>query len=667
MNEDITVFTKAVKNQFDEMSKRALYRVDIDKQELWELYLKSFPAGTDPVYKTRTEHDCNCCKNFIRDVGNVVAIVDGKIQTIWDTEIPTFYGEISKVMSERVKQGKIVDVFSHRESKAGAATTLQKLEKGVKSWNHFFCTIPKSYVNVSPDKMNEMRTTVQVFERGLNEITDEALSIVLELIEQGSLYRGDEFKAGVAQFKTFKKKFASLNEEQKSVFLWENYATHGARIKNTVIGTLLEDLSSDKEIDIAVRSFEQKVAPSNYKRPVALVTKGMIAQAMKTIEELGIEESLYRRFGTPEDLSVNNVLFADRSTSAVMKGGLKSMLMDSVKDTGEYSRVEEIHIDDFIKNVLPTVQEMEVKFENRHVNNLMSLIAPKNPDSPKILKWNNNFSWSYNGNVTDSIKERVKNAGGNVTGVLRLSLSWYNFDDLDLHVVEPKGNHIHFRNKSNPVTSGQLDVDMNAGGRNSRTPVENITWTSKAKMQKGKYHLYVNNFCRREDSAPGFVVETECDGVVTTYSYSAAVRNNENITVITFHWDGEKMTDIEVGKNITNTAAPQEVWGISTEKFHKVKILTISPNHWDGQAIGNKHYFFIMEKCLNDTPPRGIYNEFLTGELEKHRKVFEMIGEKTRCEVSDNQLSGIGMSSTQRNSLLCRLKGNFDRVVNIKF
>lgn len=664
--EDITVFTKAVKKQFDKMAKDQLYRVDIDKQSLWELYLKSFPEGTNPIYKERTEHDCNCCKNFIRDVGNVVAIENGKIVTIWDIEIPTFYNDVAKELSAYVKQGKIVDLFTHREKKAGAEKSLQQLEKGVKSWNHFFCDVPTNYVNVSPDKMNDVRTTVQVFERGLNEISDEAITIVLELIEQGSLYRGDEFKQPLSQFKTLKKKYNSLKGD-KSVFLWENYTTNGARIKNTVIGTLLEDLTADVEIDKAVKSFETKVAPFNYKRPVAIVTKGMIEQATKKIAELGIEESLYRRFAVPEDLSVNNVLFANRDTSSVMKDGLKDMLMKTVTDKGDYSKVEEIDIEDFIKNVLPNIQEMEVKVENRHINNLMSLIAPKNPDSPNIMKWNNNFSWSYNGNVTDSIKERVKSAGGNVNGVLRISLSWFNFDDLDLHVIEPYKNEIYYSNKMNAKTTGRLDVDMNAGGGHTRNAVENITWLDKRRMEKGTYKVFVRNFSKRESIDVGFTVEVECNGKIDTYTYTKAVANNTNVTVLSFNWDGDKMTDIEPGKDITNTAIPQEVWGITTEKFHKVNIMTISPNHWDDQKIGNKHYFFILDKCLNDTPPRGIYNEFLLGEFDKHRKVFEMIGEKTRCEDSDKQLSGIGVSSTQRNNILCKVKGNFNRTLNIKF
>ena len=37
--------------------------------------------GTNPVYITNTEHDCSCCKNFINNLGLVVAIKDVLQQT----------------------------------------------------------------------------------------------------------------------------------------------------------------------------------------------------------------------------------------------------------------------------------------------------------------------------------------------------------------------------------------------------------------------------------------------------------------------------------------------------------------------------------------------------------------------------------------------------------
>ena len=68
---DFAVLQKAVQKKIDSMIKEsALYEVDTDRECLWNLYLSSFPEGTNPIFKTRTEHDCNCCKNFIRDMGS---------------------------------------------------------------------------------------------------------------------------------------------------------------------------------------------------------------------------------------------------------------------------------------------------------------------------------------------------------------------------------------------------------------------------------------------------------------------------------------------------------------------------------------------------------------------------------------------------------------------
>ena len=42
----------------------------------------------------------------------------------------------------------------------------------------------------------------------------------------------------------------------------------------------------------------------------------------------------------------------------------------------------------------------------------------------------------------------------------------------------------------------------------------------------------------------------------------------------------------------------------------------LSPNYWDNNSVGNKHWFFVLEGIKNDKPTRGIYNEFLSAELE---------------------------------------------------
>ena len=51
----------------------------------------------------------------------------------------------------------------------------------------------------------------------------------------------------------------------------------------------------------------------------------------------------------------------------------------------------------------------------------------------------------------------------------------------------------------------------------------------------------------------------------------------------------------------------------------------------------------------------------------EHKRVFEALGSKMRVESSDEQLSGVGFSSTKRNSLVCKLEGSFTRTVKILF
>ena len=92
-----------------------------------------------------------------------------------------------------------------------------------------------------------------------------------------------------------------------------------------------------------------------------------------------------------------------------------------------------------------------------------------------------------------------------------------------------------------------------------------------------------------------------------------------------------------------------------------------SPNHWDGEKTGNRHYMFMLENCVNPEETRGIYNEFLKNELAEHRKVFEILGNKMKCEHTENQLSGVGFSSTARNELICKVTGSFTRTLKIKF
>lgn len=666
-------------------SPSQVFVTNIKGDDLFAAYLSSFPPGTNLLYKTRTEYDCNCCKQFIRNVGNIIRLrPDGTLQTVWDEVAESEhypFNEVAKALQAMVLAAEITDRFilDENENQFGKDVTrvMDPVSGNVTEWHHFYSgKIPKEFLSKTKGtELNRYRTAVQVMKRGLDELRLEDVDIVLSLIEANGLYRGEEHKNALLAFRQLKSTYIPLPETAKNHFLWKNAHNPAAMFRNTVIGTLIQDLSDGKDVEQAVRAFEHKVAPTNYKRTTAIVTPGMITKAMETIQALDLESALERRFARIEDISVNDVIWVDSSVKSLMKGGLADTLMAHVSANKiqsvdkEKETAEEISLDDFIHRIVPETQGMEIWFSNEQVGHMMSLTAPVHPDPKQLFKWTNDFAWSYGGNVTDSIKERVKRAGGRVENtLLRISLSWFNYDDLDIHIYQPHKagayREIYFGSKTG-WTGGCLDVDMNAHGVKSREPVENVVWTKT--IPDGEYTVAIHNFSQREMTDVGFIVEVESEGNLTHYAYNREVKNRDTVMALNLTLKNNRITKTEItDSKIVATSSNVEKWGLTTNQWVKVNTITLSPNYWGDNKVGNKHTFFVMEGAHNNEPCRGIYNEFLSSRLEVHRKVFDLIGNKTMCQPTENQLSGLGFSSTLQTSFMVKVKqGKRQRVLKV--
>lgn len=656
---DFHVFATAVNTRFNQIATTELYTVDTG--DLFENYLAAFPAGTNPLFRVRTEFDCSCCKNFVRNIGHVVAIVGGHIHTVWSIpNLPYPFNVVAAALDDLVRQLPITGIYRTTERKYGAQRTVSMAsgETVAKEWNHFFCAVPTRNRPTNPDKARgDANTAAQVFRRGLDELSITAAETVLDLIAGNSLYRGEEHKRAVSEFATVKRAYDTAPD--KNLFVWSNVDNPVARFRNTAIGTLVTDLSAGTPLDDAVRMFESKVAPTNYKRTTALITPRMIEQAVTQLRDLGLESAIERRMARLADVSVNNVMFVDNSVRGVMRdGNLTDMLMSAVKPvTPDLKHATLISIDEFVTSVVPTASSIDLLVQNKHVGNFVTVTAPAHADAGKLFRWDNGFAWSYEGEVADSIKQRVKRAGGNVdNATLRVSLSWSNFDDLDIHCHDPLNRHIYYGDKHNV-----LDVDMNAGGPRSRDPVENLSWV-RAALRDGVYRVSVNQYAKRENIDVGFTIEVECGGELRRFHYDKAVAGN--VECFGIHIRDGQIAGMVVRPALKADAASQSVWSVATETLVPVNTLMSSPNHWDDQGVGNKHWFFILKGCKNPAATRGIYNEFLDARLEPHRKVFEVLGSKTKCEPTDDQLSGVGFSSARGDSVTAVVKG---RAYNIQF
>jgi hypothetical protein len=429
----------------------------------------------------------------------------------------------------------------------------------------------------------------------------------------------------------------------------------------------VDDLSKDVELEVAVKSFEQMVAPTNYRRPTALVTKQMIENAKKTIVELGLTSALERRYAVLDDITINNVLYANRGAKSVMSGDVFDQLAASVQtNPKKLDKVDEVGIEKFLADILPKADSIEIMVENKHAGNFVSLIAPQNASANPLFKWGNDFSWSYTGDVTDSIKEKVKAAGGNVTGELCCRLAWEYRDDLDFHMYEPDGHIYYMTRGSLSSNGGKLDVDANGGSGMMEHPVENIFYESVSRMKNGTYSLKVHNFTRRSDGA-GFQVEIDLFGEVHHFETTKVIGHGSTVEIAKIIKDKNGIRVEPVMTSSVSGGPSKQIWGVATNTFVPVNVVMHSPNFWDEKSVGNKHYFFMIEGCANEDQARGFYNEFLREDLGVHRKALEMVGSKLKTEKAEKQLSGIGFSSTIRNSVLVKVNGKFSRVIRVVF
>lgn len=645
-----TIQTK-VSSQFDMMAKSDLFYVNMEKDELFNAYIQSLPEDE------RASHMCNCCRQFLNNYANIVTIKNGVLTTLWQFETVAPYDKVPAALHSLVVSKSIGGVFLSKESKLGTETNHQKLESGeIIKWNHFCATLPKDKVIRSSESLESIqggfKATRDVFKRSLETITIDSVETVLEMIEQNTLYRGKESEGLLKNFLKHQKAFKKSTA--KDLYVWDNFKD-GGRVRNMAIGQLLVDLSEGKELERAVRSFESMVAPANYKRPTALVSAKMIQQAQEKIVELGIDQSMYRRHARKDDIPVSNLLFVNRDTRG--DDVFAAMTAEVPVNMKSFARAQEMTLADFIKDILPTATKLEVLLENNIP--FVSLLAPEHRDAPNMFAWDNTVSWTYQNNMTDVIKEKVKNAGGAVEGELRVSLEWFNDDDLDLYVTEPNGSKICFTSKHSRSSDGFLDVDMNIGkGCASRLPVENIIFKDKTRMLEGNYTVMVNNYAKRENIDLGFNIQIECQGNVYTLSHPKVATGSELVATFTY----KKSTGISDFKTtLSESMSQKEVNNVLTNRFQQVNMMMYSPNHWTNE-IGNKHLFFIIDKAKVDNTLRPFFNEYLKPSLQEHRKVFEILGSKLMVEADEQQLTGIGFSLTQKSQVIVRVNKSVIKV-----
>lgn len=652
-------FEESIRTKFKSMvdNNTSIFKTNVEKELLWNTYLKNIPEEGQQHY------NCNACKHFITRYANLVIVNnEGEIKSLlWDeNQAPIFFKKAAKELRKVVENASIKNMFLSDERTLGIPKTGEwthysvKLNSGSKSLN-------KSRINTAGQILADKKEEFRMLNLSLLEYSTDVLNKAIDLLESGQLYRGNKFVEVVKWQKLIKESLETVEFNNiKNNFKWLAVATAPTgycRIKSSVVGTLLEDIKDELPLESIKRRFNDKTNSSQYMRSSSEPKENAIKEAEKVIEKMGIADSLERRYAVIEEIPVEERIWESSDEQCNLKtkksssNGVFAKLLEKQNNNKKISEMPMTTMtwDKFSKTILPKAKKIEAKINDS--NKLMALVTSLNPESENILQWNNPFSWYYHGGIDSEIKSRIEAKGGSYeNNIIRCSLIWNSYTDLDIHCITPNGRHIYYGDKE--LDRGYLDIDMNAGGKSSITPVENIRWKNSA--PNGRYKFYVDNYSDRNNGNNPFKVELQVGEKVFTYE-DVADRNYRK-TVFEFDYHNGEVTLFSE----CSTSNSVEEWNLENDSFVQVNLVTKSPNLWGEnnlEQFGN-HIFFILNGCkdLSEGKGRGFFNEMLISDLRQIRKTLEAYSSMTPIEEIEYATAcGLGYSNNSEWNLILRV------------
>jgi hypothetical protein len=594
---------------------------DVGGNGLFELYLNSLPEAA------RQHYNCHACHRFFSRYGGLVAVNKVSLEKkaiFWEhVGLPKVFQKAMDALKAEVLSRPIRKYVRFTERELGIPVT--------GAWSHFYGKVPEALYLRQPAEsyVKDVNTAHEIIERVMTEFTKEQINKAVNFLS-GGIYRASEVLP-MAKWVLETYTYVEANTSKKDVFLWLRSAEHPTycHFKSSTLGALLDAIKEGKSDAVLKTMFETLMDPNNYHRSQSAPSVTAVENAEKKIQELGLAESLRRRYVEFDEVK-DHAIWMPKEEATKDTGGVFA----KVKEVAKQKPVDVKQIKNkmtwakFSRDILPDAKSIKVRV---NTSRKVSMTAPAVEGTKNIIKWGNGFAWTYSGGVDGSMRERVLKAGGRFDNVpLRATISWESYTDLDLHCTTPGNEHIFFGHKESNDRNGFLDVDANGGRPTTREPVENIVFDT---IKAGLWRFYIHNYADRNHNENPYKAELCVNGQVWhAEGFLGATDSQEDL--FRFKYKDGQITDVIV----------PHLTGETTEEgdFPEVAGIIPSPNTWDGKDIGQKHLFFIL-KGAKAIGGRGFYNEFLTAELQDIRKVLEIYAGQTQVEGEDNSsASGVG-------------------------
>lgn len=418
-NDRYDEFEKSVNDCLKSLGSVPLFTTDA--ANLFDIYLSNIPE------ESRQHYNCHACKNFIERFGGLVAIAESgeAIPVMWGEVPPLFQASVAAMIAA-IKRAKVTGVFLSKDAMLGTPITGE--------WTHLHAPNPVPFatrLHQPSAIMAEKRSDFILLKQSLADYPIEVITQAFLFLKSDALYRSEKV-LGIAEW--FKGLHDICNAQKtgkvRDNLVWRAVALAPpgfCHVKNTMIGTLLDDIVSGLPSDVIQRRFAEKMHPLQYQRPQSAPTAGNIEQAEKIVEKLGIARSLVRRFARLGEVkAIWKTAAADTSAP---NGGVFSHLTPKGAIKSSAVNAGFITWRKFYESVLPDVLSMDVLVKSR--DNFSAILTAEHMDAPPIIQWDseeqrNPFSWYvYNGGSYAS-QWGLSEGYAKVTAICDQPSAWYD-------------------------------------------------------------------------------------------------------------------------------------------------------------------------------------------------------------------------------------------------
>ncbi|MDE7242801.1 MAG: hypothetical protein K2O18_02325 [Oscillospiraceae bacterium] len=387
---------------------------------LYDVLLEHLPE------ELRQYYTCSTCREFVRRYGGLVRIdreTGVQYPVMWGQNAPPLFADAVRAVRERVRKARVTGVFFTSKECLGKPVT------GV--WVHMSVNVPREMIlksrlhsayQAAANAAENHRLLCESVEKYPIELAEEAVN----LLRSDTLYRSGKV-LGVGEW--FLEVQRSIRNHPGNAYniLWQRSAAAPAgfcHISASMAGTLLDDLKAGLRLEQVSRRFAAKMHPLQYQRPQAAPGAGNVERAEKIVEEMGLANSLKRRFARLEELET-----VWKPLKPIRTGGIFADV--EIKERRSLREpVMTMTWEKFRRTVLPTARRIQFRVSGRK-ESYSAIVTATDPSAPPILRWDTEkrrcpFNWYVYHNGSFPRNWNLREGYVDVTAIVLQPNMWHS-------------------------------------------------------------------------------------------------------------------------------------------------------------------------------------------------------------------------------------------------